>query len=185
MGRKRTEIKPLQGERLKQLLQEQKITAIELSRMLADNYSALSQQTISSIINGKAALTTERARDIISLFPLYRVEWLLGECDGAFKFDNSDKKYSCQMLDAGLDCLSRSLGYTIEPATPRPDFSADESDKMVEYMQYQAAKYDAGYNITKGGKTVNISVAELRELKRDVSLYIDFLLSKKMQKPDA
>ena len=64
MGRKKREINPESGKRLKQWLKEQNITAKRLSERI--NYTP---QYLSDIITGKASLTPDLARIIKNAFP--------------------------------------------------------------------------------------------------------------------
>ena len=76
MSRKPTEIQPIRAERLKELIKDLNMSQTDFSKSV--NYS---QQHISGIINQKTALTEETAQDIISVYPDYRIEWLLGYDD--------------------------------------------------------------------------------------------------------
>lgn len=74
MSRKRIEIDPECGRRLKELLVENGMTQIELSKKL--NCEA---QHISNIVRGKRSLTLDMAQRIVErVFPWVLVEWLLG-----------------------------------------------------------------------------------------------------------
>lgn len=64
MGRKRVDVSPIRGERLKDFLKEQGITQAALADMIH-----ISQQTISKIVQGKANLTEQTARLIADSFP--------------------------------------------------------------------------------------------------------------------
>ena len=76
MSRKATEINPIRAERVKTLIKREKITQTKLSEMLFR-----SQQNISAIVKAKIALTEDTAKQIIKLFPAYRLQWLLGYDD--------------------------------------------------------------------------------------------------------
>jgi len=76
MGRKKLEINPLSGDRLRYLLKKNNKTSAECAGRL--DYEP---QHFSYVINGKRRLTAEFAREIIGLFPGTRFEWLMGEDD--------------------------------------------------------------------------------------------------------
>ena len=71
MPRKKVEVNPECGLRLKWLLRERGIKQIELAKKL--NYEP---QHVSSIITGKKRLTPETAYQIADMFRV-RAEWLL------------------------------------------------------------------------------------------------------------
>ncbi len=73
MRKTRAEINPIRAERLKILLNREKITQTQLADALH-----FTQQHISSIIRQHNALTEETAKAVISLFPAYRLQWLMG-----------------------------------------------------------------------------------------------------------
>lgn len=184
----KTEIKPEHAVRLKRLLDEQNINQKELSRRLKERYSPLSQQLLSRIMTGKAPLTKERANDIVALFPFYRAEWLLGEVGDAFRFQNADKKYSTDMLNVGVTCLMKSLGYGIVPAAPmRDDLDSivDETERAKAYMKSFTESFNAGYIIRKGDEECHINTFELRELKNHIQRIAKYSLHELMEKADA
>lgn len=76
MGRKATEINPIRAERVKTIIKREGITQIKLAEMLFRT-----PQNISAIVNANIALTEETAKQIITLFPDYRLQWLLGYDD--------------------------------------------------------------------------------------------------------
>ena len=188
MPKKPTEIKSIHAVRLKSLLREQNIKQNQLSEMLKKNYSTLSQQTLSKIITGKAPLTTERAYDIIALFPFYRIEWLLGDADDAFRFQNSDIKFEKDMLNVGAYSLVKSLGYDIVPAVPmRDDIDSidDESARAKAYMESFTESFNAGYILIGNGNKCHLSVFQLRELKEHIQRIVKYSLQEYIEKADA
>ena len=73
MSKKRIEINPVRGERLKILLREKRID----QQTPADKIG-YSKEHISYVVNGRRNLTEGAARAIIRLFPDIRIEWLMG-----------------------------------------------------------------------------------------------------------
>lgn len=85
MSKTKTEINPIRAERLKVLIDREKLTQQEFAGKLFQ-----SQQNISRIINLKTPLTESTAQDIIKLFPEYRLSWLLGIDDYMTESDAFD-----------------------------------------------------------------------------------------------
>ena len=81
MARPKRVISPVQAERFKTILREQKVSQRELA---ADIF--ISQQQLSRIANGKVAITPAVAEMICRCFPEYRPSWLLGLDD--FKLED-------------------------------------------------------------------------------------------------
>lgn len=73
MSKKKKQINPLIGTRLKELCRQTGITQQILSEKIN-----LSQQTISKIVQGKSNLTRENAERICAIYPKFRISWLLG-----------------------------------------------------------------------------------------------------------
>ena len=80
MTKKKGEINPICGERLKTIIKDEKI-----SQKVFAKHICCSPEHLSAIINGKKRLTEETAREVVKIFPEYRLEWLLGfdECKTA------------------------------------------------------------------------------------------------------
>lgn len=72
MSRHKETVDPVRGQRLKQILMNEGITQNQLSKMIS-----LSQQQISLIVRGHTSLTPRVAKKVITVFPNYRIEWLL------------------------------------------------------------------------------------------------------------
>ena len=90
MGRPQVDIKPIQAERLKQVIRCEGLTQTALAEKIS-----VSQQTVSKIINGSVSLTQGVAERIHDLFPCYSVGWLLGfedYLDGAPEYVDYVKK---------------------------------------------------------------------------------------------
>lgn len=76
MSRQKTEINPIRAERVKILIDREKITQKELADRIFQT-----QQNVSRIIQKRQPLTEETARQIVTAFPEYRIEWILGYDD--------------------------------------------------------------------------------------------------------
>lgn len=94
MGRKRTEINPIRGERLRKLLKDHGIDQNDFATMI--NYS---EEHISYIINGKRNLTVDAAERIVEMFPGTRIEWLLGYDSYETEFMKSGCEYIKPVLE--------------------------------------------------------------------------------------
>ena len=115
MARKRVEIKPQCGKRLKDWLNECNITQEELG-----NRIHLSQQTISKIVNGKATLTPDVARLISESVPNADGEFILSDyllnpdfehkTESALLHSRLAREYRCDDL---IDQLIQSHGYKL------------------------------------------------------------------------
>lgn len=73
MGRRKTEINPVRGERLKELLAENNITQKDLAEKIG-----YSKEHISFVVVGKRNMPEEMAKIISRHFPYVRFEWLMG-----------------------------------------------------------------------------------------------------------
>lgn len=73
MARRKAEIKPIRGNRLKSLCETENITQYQLADRIH-----ISQQTISKIVNHQANLTEATAKEITKEFPGYSFDWLMG-----------------------------------------------------------------------------------------------------------
>ena len=72
------EIDKTRGERLRMIALREDITQTKLSELLDCNPVHLSK-----IVNGSRNLTEDMAQKVVSLFPEYRLQWLLGYDDFA------------------------------------------------------------------------------------------------------
>lgn len=116
MGRKRTEINKLRGERLKKLLKERGVEQQALADMVG--YSV---EHISYIINGKRNLTEDAARRIVELFPGTRIGWLLGYEDHETDSDRISYIIGRNHNRRELLCNLISLhGYTVSKSDLHP-----------------------------------------------------------------
>jgi len=86
MSRPLTQVNPLRAERVKTIIQREKLTQQEFA---AKTFQ--SQQNVSRILNLKCALTEETARAIVKAFPAYRLSWLLGFDDDMTELDGLKK----------------------------------------------------------------------------------------------
>ncbi len=165
MAHPRSNINPLWGERLKTLCDNEKITQKELSKRIF-----LSQQTISKIINGKASLTMQTAREIIKNYPQYRIEWLMGDS----KYKNpaqqmlnvvSEMNSEGELLLHGLLSFAEMTGYTIACNNPISDTIEDFFQNMKEM-----------WTISCGNESVTLSIAEMNRFENEVCDFVGLKL---------
>ena len=163
MSRKKTEINPIRADRLKTLIDASGIT----QKQLADRIYQ-SQQNISRIIQKRQPLTEETARLIISAFPDFRIEWLLGYDDIMKKQDLIPTKYEKMRIEK--DTLERSLFELIRLS----DFSINlrSIENLVDLHDF-LKKY---CTITRDGKTITFSVEDLNRFENEICDYIEFRL---------
>ena len=154
MGRNPVEINPIRGQRLKQLLSEQKM----MQRELAEKINC-TKEHISYIVRGKRNLTEEIAEKIILLFPHVRFEWLMG-------FDDFESDFSKEVDAFGqwgkeeetrrkaVKALAFLSGYEIEDIY---DFMQVKGNCPVE----EIIKFNTrGYPIKQNGEVVSYIPAE-------------------------
>lgn len=106
MARKKVEINPIRGERLKELLKELNIKQNELAKRIH-----ISQQTISKIIQGKANLTEDTAKAIAKEFPAYSFDYLMGYDPISFE---SPLEFEKQWIRNGGGAHPLTNLYTVE-----------------------------------------------------------------------
>lgn len=105
MGKPKRIIKPIWGERLNTILEEQNITQVELAKRVLRT-----QQTISQIKTGKAPMTAETATLISEKFPEYSVAWIMG--DQKYKsVDSEGKKITVSFLTEMRNDFLTTLKY--------------------------------------------------------------------------
>lgn len=145
MARTRQKVNPKSADRLKQFYREHKITQERLSEV-----TGISQNTLSRIANGKAALSHVVATEIVKVFPDIRVEWLMGlddyrtENERTFSlFSDWNREWKRRL---GAVCILAALsGYEINL------FPENEAKASVE-VALESIK--EGYKITKDGQVL-------------------------------
>lgn len=178
MARPRVEIQRKRGENLKQLCRDEGISQAALANMIH-----ISQQTISKICTGKATLTEQTAKLIVEKYPQYRLEWLLGyDC-----FKTVDERISALLggqeeIQEIIEKLMALHGYRIVEERAAPNTARMTNEELLEYMQ------NPYYEIKRAikdwrGNTRYLDMAELTEMFRSIDDFIEFVCSRKVQKP--
>lgn len=176
MSRKRIEIDPECGRRLKELLIENKMTQIELSKRL--NCEA---QHISNIVRGKRNLTLDMAQRIVGeVFPgCVLIEWLLHLSDfktQADKDENSKKAWAeLRQTEIFYDKVFRCFIDSIESLCGY-GFHSQETDSLIG--DYIAVNDSTGEKV---GVIPTKSFERLRcEIENFASYSINLLIKNEM-----
>ena len=151
---------------MKQLIDEQLITQGKLSEEIH-----ISQQTISKIINGKAALTEQTAIELSKRFPNYRKEWFMG-------IDNAKTEYE-KIFEPVAECITRrgrlakglkQIGLCCDI---RCYYDKDPTDPetVEEYI-------NSGFAIEYKGKKINISIDAEDKLLDEICDFVEFKVKK-------
>ena len=192
MSRQRTEINPIRAERVKTLIDREKITQKELADMIFQ-----SQQNISRIVQQRQPLTEETAQDIIRAANrivdekeaaqagitleeygshiTYRVQWLLGYDDMMTVNDESDRILHAQnaVADSMWAIIERSL---------------NKQGKSLRFVHRQGQHPDAiqrlhadcYYTIVDNdGKVIKkLTALEMAQFESQIQDYCDFMVER-------
>ena len=166
MSRKKTEINPIRAERVKKIIETEGISQVDFAKRIFQT-----QQNVSRILNLKTALTEETAQTIVSAFPKYRIEWLLGYDDAMTtgeQFSNAIQTMNeeGELLHRGFFSFAKLSGFQIDVAPIRGNGSLEET--------FQNMKEDC--TITRDGKSVTFSLSELNAFENELCDYIEFRL---------
>lgn len=166
MSRKKTEIDPVRAERVKILIDREGITQTEFAERIFQT-----QQNVSRIINLKTALTEETARDIVSAFPGYRIEWLLGYDDSMTvieQFMNTVQTANeeATLLHHGFMSFAQLSGFKIDVAPIVGNETLEETFQNIKNH----------CTISRDGKSVTFSLSELNSFENELCDYIEFRL---------
>lgn len=168
MSRPKTEINPIRAERIKTLIQREHIT----QQQLADRIYQ-SQQNLSRIMTLKSALTEETARAIVTAFPEYRLEWLLGYDDNMTLDD---------WIESGRDMrdvIADGLWGMIERSLSRHGKSLRFVHRQGEHVRAdQRARADCYYTIVDqqtGNVLKTLTAVELIQFEKQLQEYCDFI----------
>jgi len=166
MSRKKTEINPVRAERVKKIIELEKISQKDFADRIFQT-----QQNVSRIVKQKTALTEETAHDIVSAFPKYRIEWLLGYDDYMTFSDQltgviRETNREAELLHTGFFSFAQLSGFKIDVAPITGTGSLEKTfQNMKEYC-----------TISRDGKSVTLSMAELNSFENELSDYIELRL---------
>ena len=123
------------------------------------------------IVKQKTALTEETAHDILSAFPINRIEWLLGYDDYMTFSDQltgviRETNREAELLHTGFFSFAQLSGFKIDVAPFPGTGSLEETFRnMKEYC-----------TISRDGKSVTLSMADLNSFENELSDYIELRL---------
>lgn len=123
MAKLKAEINTKSSERVKLLCKRNQITQNELAEKIG-----VTPKTISAIVTGKTAMSAFIAHQIKQEYPIFRVEWLLGEDDAMTEDDYVFKKRMDAFFedDMPLEYVASfltNLGYTFAPCSGSDNLS--------------------------------------------------------------
>lgn len=170
MSRKKTEINPIRAERVKKLIEREKISQTDFASKIFQT-----QQNVSRILNLKTALTEETARDIISAFPEYRIEWLLG-------YDNSMTDYEwADNIQNMKDLVADSMWGIIEKSLNKEGKSLKFVHRAGQHVDSsQRLRADCYYSIVDrdGNELKRLTALEMVQFEEKIQEYCDFMTGK-------
>ena len=170
MSRKKTEINPIRAERVKQLIEREGISQIDFANRIFQT-----QQNVSRIINLKTALTEETARDIVTAFPEYRIEWLLGYDDSMTDYEWADNIQNMKDLvaDSMWGIIEKSLnkeGKSLK-FVHRTGQHVDSSERLRADCYYSVVDRD-------GNELKRLTALEMVQFEEKIQEYCDFMTGK-------
>ena len=165
MGRKKVEINPIRGKRLRELLEESGMEQQELAKKIG-----YTPEHISYICKGKRNLTSSAAEKIVKIFPSVSFDWLMGVSD----YRTTTEKSLADFADWNSEwkrrlwavrVLAFLAGYDIE-------LFDKNTENGKEDVIYALEQLKQGYKIMKDGKVVatcpverfNLLATECQEL---------------------
>ena len=166
MGRKKVEINPISGIRVKMICKEKGITQEQLSGIIN-----LSKKTVSSMINQKSSVTYFTAMQISHHFPEYSVAWIMGETDYRNKqeeFADVLKEMREELHNEGMDLYSglfpfvKLNGYSIEK---NKSVAEDKTLKLLQDIH-------GGYTFRKNDSSISLNLKELNLLANEICDYV-------------
>lgn len=170
MSRKKTEINPIRAERVKTLIEREKISQTDFASKIFQT-----QQNVSRILNLKTALTEETARDIISAFPEYRIEWLLG-------YDNSMTHYEwADNIQNMKDLVADSMWGIIEKSLNKEGKSLKFVHRVGQHVDSsQRLRADCYYSVVdrEGNELKRLTALEMVQFEEKIQEYCDFMTGK-------
>lgn len=143
MSKKKTEIKAERAERLKMLIDREEMSQTAFSEKIG-----YSQQHVSGIVRQKTALTEETAADIISVFPEYRIEWLMGLDD--FMTHEDFKRAYIKNNDIRNNALLTVLDAALHEACLREDLPVPTLENIPELILLESQLRDYAVSLMAG-----------------------------------
>ena len=170
MSRKKTEINPIRAERVKQLIEREGISQIDFANRIFQT-----QQNVSRIINLKTALAEETARDIVTAFPEYRIEWLLGYDDSMTDYEWADNIQNMK------DLVADSMWGIIEKSLNKEGKSLKFVHRTGQHVDSsERLRADCYYSIVdrEGNELKRLTALEMVQFEEKIQEYCDFMTGK-------
>ena len=170
MSRKKTEINPIRAERVKQLIEREGISQIDFANRIFQT-----QQNVSRIINLKTALTEDTARDIVTAFPEYRIEWLLGYDDSMTDYEWADNIQNMK------DLVADSMWGIIEKSLNKEGKSLKFVHRTGQHVDSsERLRADCYYSIVdrEGNELKRLTALEMVQFEEKIQEYCDFMTGK-------
>ena len=170
MSRKKTEINPIRAERVKKLIEREGISQIDFATRIFQT-----QQNVSRIINLKTALTEETAQDIVSAFPEYRIEWLLGYDDSMTDYEWADNIQNMK------DLVADSMWGIIEKSLNKEGKSLKFVHRTGQHVDSsERLRADCYYSIVdrEGNELKRLTALEMVQFEEKIQEYCDFMTGK-------
>lgn len=186
MGRKRTEINPIRGQRLRELLSELDIDQKELAETIG-----YSPEHISYVINGRRNLTQDAAESIAKAIPGVRVEWLMALDN--FRTEKEYEEYPFaktavdkQFSKQAVEMLAATSGFRFKvTGSTGVTLSLDDvlglSVEDRENIQRNLPKIrgDCAYCVERHGKKLfEMSIDDFNDLIGEVKDFVEFRILK-------
>lgn len=170
MSRKKTEINPIRAERVKTI-----ITRSGLKQAVFAKRIFQTQQNVSRILNLKTALTEETARDIVTAFPEYRIEWLLGYDDSMTDYEWADNVQNMK------DLVADSMWGIIEKSLNKEGKSLKFVHRSGQHVDSsQRLRADCYYSVVDrdGNELKRLTALEMVQFEEKIQEYCDFMTGK-------
>lgn len=170
MSRKKTEINPIRAERVKKLIEREGISQIDFATRIFQT-----QQNVSRIINLKTALTEETAQDIVSAFPEYRIEWLLGYDESMTDYEWADNIQNMK------DLVADSMWGIIEKSLNKEGKSLKFVHRTGQHVDSsERLRADCYYSIVdrEGNELKRLTALEMVQFEEKIQEYCDFMTGK-------
>ena len=170
MSRKNTDINPIRAERVKKLIEREKISQVDFASRIFQT-----QQNVSRILNLKTALTEETARDIVTAFPEYRIEWLLGYDDSMTDYEWADNVQNMK------DLVADSMWGIIEKSLNKEGKSLKFVHRSGQHVDSsQRLRADCYYSIVDrdGNELKRLTALEMVQFEEKIQEYCDFMTGK-------
>lgn len=175
MSRRKTEINPIRAERVKILIDREKLTQAEFANRIFQT-----QQNVSRIIQKRQPLTEENAQQIVKIFPKYRIEWLLGYDDNMTFEDLADswqfrKDKTADgfwvIFDNALQKQGKSLRFVHRQNDPVYGSHINSTERLKADCYYSIVDKD-------GNEVKRLTPKQMIEIEMKAQEYCEFLATK-------